>query len=182
MWWPHRVSNPRPSCLYALKERCKQMKAHTHCRWRTWYLDPDRNWTSSARISSSGHPSRSKWLSRRLQTRELSLFHCCRTRSYATEPMQTGQRVTTFRFCSVWTRYRVMTSKQTAKQHSLLGNRFLISIRSRHWVTSLQTNTLARNNKWTVFSTLSASRCYNRDKLVSCNRLKYPSHQSVCLM
>jgi hypothetical protein len=76
------------------------------------------------------------------------------------------------KYCSVLTRYWVTTSKQTTKQHSLVDNWFLIS---KHTLP-LQGNAFANKHvttetigvqQWTVFSTWSEPKCYNRDKFRS---------------
>jgi hypothetical protein len=73
---------------------------------------------------------------------------------------------------SGWIRYWATTSKQTTKQHSLRGSRFLLS----KYTQPLLGNAFANKcvpmetigeQQWTVFSTWSEQRCYNRDKFRS---------------
>jgi hypothetical protein len=70
-------------------------------------------------------------------------------------------------YCSLYIRYWVTTSKQTTKQHSLPGKKFLIS----KYTQPLPSNPFAnkhvpaktiRVQQWTVFSTWSVPRCYKQ--------------------
>jgi hypothetical protein len=67
-------------------------------------------------------------------------------------------------YCSVWCRCWVVTSKQTTKQHLLLGNRFLISKYTRTLLGGafadrhVPMKMIGGNNGWTVFSTWSVPR------------------------
>jgi hypothetical protein len=74
------------------------------------------------------------------------------------------------------TRYWVTTSKQTAKQHPLLGKKFLISKYMQPLMSNAFTNkhipteTIGVQQQ-TMFSTRSVPRCYNRDRFGSSREL-----------
>jgi hypothetical protein len=76
------------------------------------------------------------------------------------------------KYCCMWTRYWVTTSKQTMKQHLLLANRFLISKYTQPLLGNAFTNKHVPTEtigvqKWTMFSARSEPKCYNRDKFRS---------------